>query len=107
MKPTKNQGSGRYVETIAFGEKVSAFLPNALPPEINLASPSLLKRLNEANRALGRLDGIKDMLIVRIFQSLDSAKCAATSDAPKGLLVHNTSMTSNSDWEILFFMRLP
>lgn len=62
MKPTKNQGSGRYVETIAFGEKVSAFLPNALPPEINLASPSLLKRLNEANRALGRLDGIKDML---------------------------------------------
>ena len=54
--------SGKYVETIAFGETVKAFVPDSLPPNLNLASPNLLRRLTEANRAIGRLDGIKDML---------------------------------------------
>mgnify|MGYP000321356004 CR=1 FL=1 len=54
--------SGKYIETIAFGETVRAFVPHPLPPHLNLASPRLLRRLTEANRALGRLDGIKDML---------------------------------------------
>jgi Fic family protein len=62
MTTNKNQGSGRYVETIAFGEKVSAFLPNPLPTEFDITSPKIFGRLNDANRALGRLDGIKDML---------------------------------------------
>ena len=59
MTTNKKQGSGRYVETIAFGEKVSAFLPNPLPPEFDITSPKIFGRLNDANRALGRLDGIK------------------------------------------------
>lgn len=63
MKDSANtELSGKYIETIAFGETVKAFVPDPLPPNLNLASPHLLRRLTEANRALGRLDGIKDML---------------------------------------------
>ena len=62
MTSESQQLSGQYVETVAFGETVRAFVPNALPPQIDLAAPKTLKRLNEANRALGRLDGIKDLL---------------------------------------------
>jgi len=54
--------SGHYVETVAFGETVRAFVPDNLPPDIELGEPRLLRRLTEANRALGRLDGIKDLL---------------------------------------------
>lgn len=45
-------------ETVAFGEKVRAFVPPPLPPEPPLAVEGLLTRLREAERALGRLDGI-------------------------------------------------
>ncbi len=54
--------SGHYVETAAFGETVRAFVPDVLTPKLDLSAPALLSRLTEANRALGRLDGIKDML---------------------------------------------
>ena len=51
MTSESQQLSGQYVETVAFGETVRAFVPNALPPQIDLAAPKTLKRLNEANRA--------------------------------------------------------
>ncbi len=54
--------SGHFIETVAFDETVRAFIPDDLPPDINLAAPDILRRLTEANRALGRLDGIKDLL---------------------------------------------
>jgi len=54
--------SGRYVETAAFGETVRAFVPNALPPALDLAEPALTSALTRANRALGRLDGIRLVL---------------------------------------------
>ena len=54
--------SGRYIETAAFGETVRAFVPNALPPTLDLANPDLTGALTRANRALGRLDGIRLVL---------------------------------------------
>lgn len=53
---------GRYVETIAFDEKVRAYVPPPLPPSPPIALGGLLSRLSEADRALGRLDGIAVML---------------------------------------------
>jgi Fic family protein len=53
---------GRYVETIAFDEKVRAFVPPPLPPTPPIRLDGLLRRMSEADRALGRLDGIAIML---------------------------------------------
>jgi Fic family protein len=57
-----NPRLGRYVETAAFDEKVRAFVPPPLPPRPPVALDGLLTRLSEAERALGRLDGIGLML---------------------------------------------
>lgn len=53
---------GRFVETIAAGETVRAFVPPPLPPEPAIDVLSLLERLSLAERALGRLDGITMLL---------------------------------------------
>jgi Fic family protein len=54
---------GRYVTTVAFDETVQAFVPPPLPPEPALElSPLLVQKLSEADRAIGRLDGITMML---------------------------------------------
>ena len=60
--PIRTQHKGRvgwWIETAAAGEVVRAFVPPALPP----ASPPLdllplMTKLSEADRAIGRLDGI-------------------------------------------------
>ena len=53
---------GRYVETIAGGEAVRAFVPPPLPPTPPIALLPLLEKLSAAERALGRLDGITVLL---------------------------------------------
>lgn len=54
---------GRYVTTVAFDETVQAFVPPPLPPVPALEmSAILLQKLSEADRAIGRLDGITMML---------------------------------------------
>lgn len=54
---------GRYVTTVAFDETVQAFVPPPLPPVPALEmSAVLLNKLSEADRAIGRLDGITMML---------------------------------------------
>jgi len=54
---------GRYVTTVAFDETVQAFVPPPLPPVPRLEiSAVLLNKLSEADRAIGRLDGITMML---------------------------------------------
>lgn len=53
---------GHYIETVAFNEKVRAYVPPPLPPQPPVALDGLLSRLSEADRALGRLDGIAVML---------------------------------------------
>jgi Fic family protein len=58
-----NPRIGRYVSTVAFDETVNAYVPPPLPPEPPLAiSAQLLQRLSEADRAIGRLDGVAMLL---------------------------------------------
>ena len=58
MPKTANPRLGRYVGTAVAGEKVRAFVPPPLPPVPQLDFLSLLGPLSEADRAVGRLDGI-------------------------------------------------
>lgn len=53
---------GRYVETLVAGERVRAYLPPALPPRPSLDLLPLVGLIEEANRALGRLDGLTTIL---------------------------------------------
>ncbi|UUX51845.1 Fic family protein [Nisaea acidiphila] len=50
---------GKYMETPVGGEIVRSFIPPSLPPEPPLTlTPAIVTRLAEAERALGRLDGV-------------------------------------------------
>src|ERR1700735_3626153 len=53
---------GRYIETDAGGACVRAFVPPPLPPSPPVQLASMLGRLSDADRALGRLDGITTLL---------------------------------------------
>jgi Fic family protein len=54
---------GRLVTTVAFNETVNAYVPQPLPPSPPLVlSDELLNRLSEADRAVGRLDGVAMLL---------------------------------------------
>ena len=53
---------GTFVETAVGGETVRAFVPPALPPAPPLKLDKLYGLLDEANRALGRLDGVTSIL---------------------------------------------
>jgi len=53
---------GRRIPTVAGGERVQAYLPPPLPPDPPLRLETLLHPLEEANRALGRLDGATSIL---------------------------------------------
>jgi len=55
--------AGHYINSSVGGESYRAFLPAPLPPEPSLAlDGGLLQWLEKANRAIGRLDGISDIL---------------------------------------------
>lgn len=59
----QNLRIGRYMSTVAFDETVNAYVPRPLPPEPPLKlTPQLLQRLSEADRAIGRLDGVAMLL---------------------------------------------
>lgn len=53
---------GRFVEAPVGGELVRAFVPPPLPPDPPIDIGSLLMSLGQADRALGRLDGITLLL---------------------------------------------
>lgn len=58
-----NRTAGQYITSTVGGESYRAFLPAPLPPEPPLAlNGELLQWLEKANRAIGRLDGISDVL---------------------------------------------
>ena len=58
-----NREAGKYITSTVGGESYQAFLPTPLPPDPPLAlDGELLKWLEMANRAIGRLDGISDVL---------------------------------------------
>lgn len=53
---------GRFIESVVAGEKVRAFVPPPLPPTPPLELRPLLPLLGRADRALGRLDGLAQLL---------------------------------------------
>ena len=54
--------AGEYITQTATGESYQAYLPAPLPPDPPLAlETGLLQRMDQANRALGRLDGISQV----------------------------------------------
>lgn len=61
--PLMQRTTGEYVDASLAGERYQAFIPSPLPPDPPLElDPGLLAHLEKANRALGRLDGIADVL---------------------------------------------
>lgn len=58
----ENPRLGRFVETAAGGETVRAFVPPPLPPNPPIEMTALVSHLSDADRALGRLDGISQLL---------------------------------------------
>jgi Fic family protein len=59
---TETKRIGKFVTTAAGGEKVRAYLPPPLPPRPSLDLAQFFELLEEANRALGRLDGVTSVL---------------------------------------------
>lgn len=53
---------GEFVETAVGGERVRAFIPPVLPPDPPLELDRFYSLMEEANRALGRLDGVTSIL---------------------------------------------
>jgi Fic family protein len=53
---------GTYVVSTVAGEKVRAFVPPPLPPKPPLRLAELQSPLEQANQALGRLDGLASIL---------------------------------------------
>jgi Fic family protein len=55
--------SGKYVITSTAGETVQAYIPNPLPPHPPIQlDPRVYDLVEQANRALGRLDGVSSLL---------------------------------------------
>jgi Fic family protein len=53
---------GRKVTISTAGEKTTAFVPPPLPPTPSIELPGLYQKLENASRALGRLDGVTSIL---------------------------------------------
>ncbi len=62
MKAKRNLRLGRYVLQGSGQEKSQAFVPPPLPPDPPVRLDSLQKLLEQANQALGRLDGLASLL---------------------------------------------
>ena len=61
--PTKlNKRIGTYVLKTFKGESFRAYVPQPLPPSPALVLQPLLPLLDQANQALGRLDGLASIL---------------------------------------------
>lgn len=54
--------TGKYIQTIYGEETVQAFVPHPLPPKPPLVMERLYPLLDQANQALGRLDGMSAIL---------------------------------------------
>lgn len=57
LEPSKAR-IGRYVTTVVFNETVNAYVPPPLPPSPPLEFSGLMHLLSQADRAIGRLDGL-------------------------------------------------
>ncbi len=88
---------GRYIVTSVGGENVRAFMPPPLPPEPALVlEPEDLDLIEQANRAVGRLDGLATVLpdtslLVYMYirkEAVLSSQIEGTQSSLSDLLVH-------------------
>ncbi len=64
----KNVGrASEFVATAVGGERLQAFVPLPLPPDPPLRLDALYGLMEEANRSLGRLDGVTSIRVFLIF----------------------------------------
>jgi Fic family protein len=61
-KVKKNQRIGSYIKSTIAGESINAYLPPSLPPTPPINLESMQGLMEKANLALGRLDGLANML---------------------------------------------
>lgn len=61
-KHSNSSRLGRKVTISTAGEKATAFVPPPLPPTPSIELPGLYQKLENASRALGRLDGVTSIL---------------------------------------------
>src|ERR1022692_806612 len=66
MRAENDRRLGKYVATRWGGETVRAFVPSPLPPDPPLRLETLQRILEQANQALGRLDGLASLLPGRL-----------------------------------------
>ena len=62
MQALADQRIGTYIVSVSGGEQVRAFVPKLLPPDPPLDLGRLQTLLEQANQALGRLDGLASVL---------------------------------------------
>lgn len=62
MSIDKRKRIGRYITSPSVGETYKAYIPSDLPPEPPLELDSLYPLLDQANIAIGRLDGMSTLL---------------------------------------------
>lgn len=104
MRDLEKQSSrlGSYVTTTVAGEPVRAFLPPPLPP-VDLNLGSLHRDLDEANQALGRLDGLTVLLPDARFllylyvrkEALVSSQIEGTQSSLTDLLLFESKAPTN------------
>jgi Fic family protein len=85
MADEKNSRLGTYISTTTAGETVRAFVPAPLPPNPPVDLSGLYQRLDRANQALGRLDGLTTLLPnTQLFLYLYARKEALLSSQIEG-----------------------
>jgi Fic family protein len=62
LRAERNPRLGRYVVKTYQGETVRAFVPSPLPPDPPIPLDGFQQLLEQANQAVGRLDGLASVL---------------------------------------------
>jgi len=98
-----NNRLGRYVKYRVAGESYQAFVPPALPPEPAINLVPLQQLLAKASKAIGRLDGVADVLPERSLflyyyvrkEAVLSSQIEGTQSSLSDLLRYESNETPN------------